>query len=290
MNNDEYQYLQLISNILINGDDFEGRNGNTKMIFGTQMRFQLSGNVLPLLTTKKLAWKTCLKELLWFISGSTNNKTLKEQKVHIWDANGSKGFLNSRGLDYQEDDLGPVYGHQWRFFNANYIDCNSDYTDYGVDQLKNVIQMLKDPKERYSRRIILSAWNPCQLNLMALPPCHILMHFHVNQQDELSCILYQRSGDVGLGVPFNIASYSFLTHLLAHHCGLKAKEFIHFIGNAHIYCDHIQPLKTQLNRTPYAFPNLKITNKYDNINHYKLEDFVIENYQSHEKITMMMST
>jgi len=289
MNYDEHQYLQLISNILINGDEFEGRNGNTKMIFGTQMRFQLSDNVLPLLTTKKLAWKTCLKELLWFISGSTNNKTLKEQKVHIWDANGSKEFLNSRGLDYQEDDLGPVYGHQWRFFNATYVDCNSDYTGWGVDQLDNVIQMLKDPKEKYSRRIILSAWNPCQLHLMALPPCHILMHFHVNQQDELSCILYQRSGDVGLGVPFNIASYSFLTHLLAHHCGLKAKEFIHFIGNAHIYNDHIEPLKTQLNRTPYAFPSLKITNKYDNINDYKLEDFVVENYQSHEKITMQMS-
>jgi thymidylate synthase len=289
MNYDEHQYLQLISNILINGDEFQGRNGNTKMIFGTQMRFQLSDNVLPLLTTKKLAWKTCLKELLWFISGSTNNKTLKEQKVHIWDANGSKEFLNSRGLDYQEDDLGPVYGHQWRFFNASYIDCNTDYTGWGVDQLDNIIQMLKDPKEKYSRRIILSAWNPCQLHLMALPPCHILMHFHVNQQDELSCILYQRSGDVGLGVPFNIASYSFLTHLLAHHCGLKAKEFIHFIGNAHIYNDHIEPLKTQLNRTPYAFPSLKITNKYDNINDYKLEDFVVENYQSYEKITMQMS-
>lgn len=289
MNIDEHQYLQLISNILVNGDDFEGRNGNTKMIFGTQMRFQLSHHTLPLLTTKKLAWKTCLKELLWFISGSTNNKTLKEQNVHIWDTNGSKDFLNSRGLDYKEDDLGPVYGHQWRFFNAAYVDCRSDYTDFGVDQLQNIIQMLKHPTEKYSRRIILSAWNPCQLDLMALPPCHILMHFHVNQQDELSCILYQRSGDVGLGIPFNIASYAFLTHLLAHHCDLKAKEFIHFIGNAHIYHDHIEPLKTQINRTPYAFPSLKITNKCDNINDYKLEDFVVENYNSYDKITMQMS-
>ena len=289
MNNDEHQYLQLISNILVNGDDFEGRNGNTKMIFGTQMRFQLSHHTLPLLTTKKLAWKTCLKELLWFICGSTNNKTLKEQNVHIWDTNGSKDFLNSRGLDYKEDDLGPVYGHQWRFFNASYVDCHSDYKGLGVDQLQNVIQMLKHPTEKYSRRIILSAWAPCHLDLMALPPCHILMHFHVNQQDELSCILYQRSGDVGLGIPFNIASYAYLTHLLAHHCDLKAKEFIHFIGNAHIYHDHIEPLKTQLNRTPYAFPSLKITNKYDNINDYKLEDFVVENYNSYDKITMQMS-
>ena len=289
MNNDEYQYLQLISNILVNGDSFDGRNGNTKMIFGAQMRFQLSDNILPLLTTKKLAWKTCLKELLWFISGSTNNKTLKENNVHIWDANGSKEFLESRGLTYNEDDLGPVYGHQWRYFNAEYIDCHSDYTGRGVDQLQNVINMLKDPKEKYSRRIILSAWNPCQLDFMALPPCHILMHFHVNQQDELSCILYQRSGDIGLGVPFNIASYSFLTHLIAHHCGLKAKEFVHFIGNAHIYHDHIEPLKIQINRTPYNFPTLKIINKYENINDYQLQDFVVENYQSHDKITMQMS-
>lgn len=289
MNQDEFQYLQLISNILVNGDDFEGRNGNTKMIFGTQMRFHLSDNCLPLLTTKKLAWKTCLKELLWFISGSTNNKILKENKVHIWDANGSSEFLKSRGLDYEEDDLGPVYGHQWRFFNATYVDCNSDYTGEGIDQLQNVISMLNDPVEKYSRRIILSAWNPCQLDLMALPPCHILMHFHVNQKDELSCILYQRSGDVGLGVPFNIASYAFLTHLIAHHCGLQAKEFIHFIGNAHIYHDHIEPLKTQINRTPYAFPTLRIVNKYENINDYKLEDFIVENYECHEKVTMKMS-
>ena len=259
------------------------------MIFGTQMRFHLSDNCLPLLTTKKLAWKTCLKELLWFISGSTNNKILKENKVHIWDANGSSEFLKSRGLDYEEDDLGPVYGHQWRFFNATYVDCNSDYTGEGIDQLQNVISMLNDPVEKYSRRIILSAWNPCQLDLMALPPCHILMHFHVNQKDELSCILYQRSGDVGLGVPFNIASYAFLTHLIAHHCGLQAKEFIHFIGNAHIYHDHIEPLKTQINRTPYAFPTLRIVNKYENINDYKLEDFIVENYECHEKLTMKMS-
>lgn len=289
MNCDENQYLQLISNIIVHGDHFEGRNGNTKMIFGTQMRFQLSDNTLPLLTTKKLAWKTCLKELLWFISGSTSNKILKDKNVHIWNANGSKEFLQSRGLSYDKDDLGPVYGHQWRHFNADYIDCETDYSNKGVDQLNNIIQMLNDPVEKYSRRIILSAWNPCQLNSMALPPCHILMHFHVNQQDELSCILYQRSGDIGLGVPFNIASYSFLTHLIAHHCNLKAKEFIHFIGNAHIYENHIEPLKTQINRTPYTFPRLKITNKYDSIDDYKFEDFVVENYECHDKIAMQMS-
>ena len=248
MVSDEIQYFQHCK-ILVDGEAFDGRNGNTKMVFGANMRYDLRDNTIPLLTTKKLAWKTCLKELLWFIRGDTNNKLLKDQNVHIWDANGSKAFLESRSL--YRDDLGPVHGHQWRHFNAC-RDCNTDYSNKGVDQLDHLIHMLNDPVEKYSRRILLSAWNPCQLDEMALPPCHLLMQFNVNKDDELSCILYQRSGDVGLGVPFNIASYSFLTHLLAHHCNLKAKEFIHFIGNAHIYSDHIEPLKIQLNRTPFA--------------------------------------
>ena len=289
MNYDENQYLQLISNILVNGEEIEGRNGKTRMIFGSQMRFSLENNCIPFLTTKQLAWKTCLKELLWFISGSTNNKTLKQQNVHIWDANGSKEFLESRNLKYAEDDLGPVYGHQWRHYNATYNDCFTDYTGQGVDQLTNVIEMLKDENQRQSRRIILNAWNPCQIDEMALPPCHVLMQFNVNKNNELSCILYQRSGDVGLGIPFNIASYSFLTHLLAHHCDLKAKEFIHFIGNTHIYNNHIEPLKIQLNRTPYPFPTLTIKTKHKNINDYTFDDFTINNYTYHDKIPMKMS-
>ena len=289
MNYDENQYLQLISNILVNGEEIEGRNGKTRMIFGSQMRFSLENNCIPFLTTKQLAWKTCLKELLWFISGSTNNKTLKQQNVHIWDANGSKEFLESRNLKYAEDDLGPVYGHQWRHYNATYNDCFTDYTGQGVDQLNNVIEMLKDENQRQSRRIILNAWNPCQIDEMALPPCHVLMQFNVNKNNELSCILYQRSGDVGLGIPFNIASYSFLTHLLAHHCDLKAKEFIHFIGNTHIYNNHIEPLKIQLNRTPYPFPTLTIKTKHKNINDYTFDDFTINNYSYHDKIPMKMS-
>ena len=285
---DEYDYLNLINNTINNGNEETGRNGNTLSLFGYQMRFNLNNFTLPLLTTKKLAWKSCLKELLWFISGNTDNKILKEQKVHIWDANGSKDFLEKRGLTYREDDLGPVYGHQWRFFNAEYNDCETDYNGKGVDQLEYVIKCLLDPVEKYSRRIILSAWNPCQLDEMALPPCHILMQFHVNKKDELSCILYQRSGDIGLGVPFNIASYSFLTHLIAKHTDLEAYEFIYYLGNAHIYDDHIEQLKIQHTKVPYEFPKLIINNQYKSIDEYKISDFEIVDYNFHEAIKLNM--
>ena len=234
-NEEEKQYLSLIENILHDGTLEKGRNGNTICLYGEKMKFDLRNNTLPLLTSKKVAWKTCLKELLWFINGSTNNKILKEQNVRIWNDNASREFLDSVGLETnEEDDLGPVYGHQWRHFNAPYTNCHDDYSGKGIDQLQNIITILKDPNQRKSRRIILSAWNPEQLKEMALPPCHCFVQFHVRRENELICCLYQRSGDVGLGVPFNIASYSFLTHLLAKHCNLQATEFIHFIGNAHI--------------------------------------------------------
>ena len=291
--NADLQYYDLIDTIINKGEFEEGRNGRTLSYFGMSMRFDLSDGKIPLLTSKKLAWKTCLKELLWFISGNTDNKVLKEQNVHIWDDNGSRDFLDSRGLFHREvDDLGPIYGHQWRHFNAKYDSCVTDYwnldKDKGVDQLQYIIDLLKNPETRSSRRIILSAWNPQQLDEMALPPCHILAQFNVSKGKYLSCSLYQRSGDVGLGVPFNIASYSFLTHLLAHHCGLEAKEFVHFIGNAHIYDDHIEPLKEQSGRIPFDSPKIMIKNKYDNINDYKLEDFEILNYECHDVIKMKM--
>ena len=274
---DENQYLNLIEDILENNEEFIGRNGTTLAIFGSAMHFSLENNTIPYLTSKKLAHKTCLKELLWFIKGDTSNKKLKEQNVHIWDANGSREFLDSRGLhDYKEDDLGPVYGFQWRHFNAEYNDCNSDYSNKGVDQLNYIIEQLKNPETRNSRRLIMSAWNPCQIDKMALPPCHVMCQFNV-LNNRLSCSLYQRSGDVGLGVPFNIASYSLLTHLIAHHVGLEAHEFIYYLGNAHIYDDHIDQLKIQKDIIPKEFPKLKINKKYENIEDYKLEDFIIEN-------------
>ena len=291
MNNtlDEYQYIDLIQTILEKGHNESGRNGNVKAIFGTSMRFNLSNNKIPILTTKKLAWKTCLKELLWFISGSTDNKILKQKNVKIWNENASREFLDSRGLQHlAEDDLGPVYGHQWRFFNAPYDNCHTDYTNKGVDQLKYIIDSLKDPNTRTSRRLIMSAWNPQQLDQMALPPCHVLAQFNVFDGDKLSVALYQRSGDVGLGVPFNIASYAFLTHLIAHHCNLKASEFVYFLGNAHIYDDHIETLKIQKNNIPMELPTLSIINKYETIDQYSIDDFVVENYNHHNELKMNM--
>ena len=289
MNSEEVQYLDLIKNILDNGSEELSRNGKVLSIFGNSMRFTLKNNVIPLLTTKKVAWKTCLKELLWFMKGSTSNQELNDQNVHIWDGNSTREFLDSRGLyKNKEGDLGPVYGHQWRFFNAPYGTCNMDYSGKGVDQLRNIINDLKDPEKRSSRRLIMSAWNPEQLDEMALPPCHVLVQFNVRQGKYLSCALYQRSGDVGLGVPFNIASYSFLTHILANHCGLEAEEFVYFLGNAHIYEEHIEALKEQIERHTYNFPTLEIKSKIENINNIDYKNFNICDYQHHTTVKMEM--
>ena len=285
---EEYQYLNLIDNIIENGTWEMGRNGKTKAIFGNSMRFSLKDGSIPILTTKKTAWKTCLKELLWFIRGKTNNNILSSQGVHIWDGNASVDFLKSRGLNnYSDGELGPIYGHQWRHFNADW-EGDIDYDGKGIDQLQQIIDALKDPSQRNSRRHVMTAWNPCQLNEMALPPCHILCQFNVHNGNQLSCALYQRSCDCPLGIPINIASYSFLTHLIAKHCGLEAYEFIHFMGNCHIYEEHIEQMKLQITREPYDFPTVTIKEVRENINDYEVEDFKVENYKSHEAIKMKM--
>jgi thymidylate synthase len=286
---EEVQYIDLIKDILENGTVETGRNGTTKVIIGNTMYFSLENKRLPLLTTKKVAWKTCLKELLWFINGETSNKLLQEQNVKIWNDNASRDFLDSRGLHKnKEGDLGPIYGFQWRHFNADYGTCDDDYTGTGTDQLQWIIDQLKNPETRNSRRLIMTAWNPAFLNQMALPPCHILSQFCVTEKNKLSCILYQRSGDTGLGVPFNIASYSILTHLIAKHTGLVAHEFVYNLGNAHIYDDHYERLTEQIERQPYAFPTLNIDTLRDNINDYEVDDFKIENYNFHPPIKMDM--
>jgi thymidylate synthase len=285
---EEYQYIYLLKHIIDNGTWEEGRNGRTKSIFGNMMRFSLKNGQIPILTTKKTAWKTCLKELLWFIRGKTNNNILREQGVHIWDANAAREFLESRGLGhYSDGELGPIYGHQWRHFNAKW-EGDEDYSGEGVDQLQHIIDALKDPVQRTSRRLIMTVWNPCQLDEMALPPCHILCQFNVHDGNQLSCALYQRSADEFLGQPINIASYSFLTHLLAKHCGLEAYEFVYFVGNCHIYENALDACKLQITRNPYPFPSVSIKEIKDNINDYQVEDFEIHNYVSHEAIKVAM--
>jgi thymidylate synthase len=226
---------------------------------------------------------------LWFIRGETDNNILKEQGVHIWDGNSSREFLDSRGLThYREGLIGPGYGFQWRNFNGEYNISTGTAQDDGIDQLQQIIDALKDPAQRTSRRLIMTAWNPCQLDDMSLPPCHIFCQFNVHNGDQLSCAMYQRSNDEACGTSFNIASYSFLTHLIAKHCGLEAYEFVYFKGNCHIYEDHVDGLKLQITREPFPFPTVSIKQIRENINDYQVDDFILENYQHHEPIKFQM--
>eukprot|EP00747_Dinoflagellata_sp_TGD_P013307 gnl/TRDRNA2_/TRDRNA2_122432_c0_seq3.p1 gnl/TRDRNA2_/TRDRNA2_122432_c0~~gnl/TRDRNA2_/TRDRNA2_122432_c0_seq3.p1 ORF type:complete len:576 (-),score=87.34 gnl/TRDRNA2_/TRDRNA2_122432_c0_seq3:377-2104(-) len=246
----EQQYLEMVRDIIENGEAMGDRTGTgTRSLFGTMMRFDLR-NSFPLLTTKRVFWRGVMEELLWFIKGDTNAQHLSDKGVKIWDANGCREFLDKRGLSHREEmDLGPVYGFQWRHFGAEYKDMHTNYTGQGIDQLAECIHTIKNNPT--DRRIIMSAWNPADLSKMALPPCHMFCQFYVNtEKGELSALMYQRSADMGLGVPFNIASYALLTCMVAQVCGLKPGDFVHTLGNAHVYSNHIEPLKTQLQRTP----------------------------------------
>ncbi|XP_056113816.1 thymidylate synthase [Rhinichthys klamathensis goyatoka] len=284
---DERGYLNLVEYILQQGTGKGDRTGTGVIsVFGTQARYSLRDQ-FPLLTTKRVFWKGILEELLWFIKGSTNAKELSQKGVRIWDANGSREFLDKNGFtDREEGDLGPVYGFQWRHFGAEYNDMHTDYSGQGVDQLQKVIDTIKSNPE--DRRIIMCAWNPKDLPMMALPPCHALCQFYVSD-GELSCQLYQRSGDMGLGVPFNIASYALLTYMIAHITGLKPGDFVHTLGDAHIYTNHIEPLKEQIQREPRPFPKLKIKRKVEQINDFSAEDFEIIDYDPHPSIKMQMA-
>ncbi|AMA67428.1 thymidylate synthase [Vespertilionid gammaherpesvirus 1] len=287
INHDEKKYLDLIRTILEQGIKRDDRTGvGTLSIFGTQTRYSLRGQ-FPLFTTKTVFWRGVVEELLWFLSGSTNSNDLAKKGVAIWNANGSKEFQRKVGLDFRsQGDLGPVYGFQWRFFGAEYKGCESQYTGKGVDQIQNLIEGIQ--VEPYSRRHVLTAWNPAQLSSMVLPPCHIISQFYV-ANGELSCQLYQRSADMGLGVPFNVASYSLLTYMIAHLTGLTPGEFIHTIGDAHVYMNHIEPLKLQLTREPLPFPTLSINKDIKNIEDFKFEDFILENYKHAPTIHMQMA-
>ncbi|XP_017791126.1 PREDICTED: thymidylate synthase [Habropoda laboriosa] len=285
---EEYQYLHLIKKIMKEGTKKDDRTGvGTLAIFGTHMRFNLKDNIFPLLTTKRVYWKGVLEELLWFIKGSTNAKLLSEKGVHIWDANSSRNYLDSCNFtDREEGDLGPVYGFQWRHFGAEYKDMHADYNYQGIDQLKEIVNKLRHSPN--DRRIIMSAWNPVDIPKMALPPCHCFVQFYVSN-GELSCQLYQRSADMGLGVPFNIASYSLLTYMLAHVTNLKPGEFIHTMGDCHVYLNHISALEEQIKRVPKPFPHLKIVRNVENIDDFTTNDFELIGYEPHAKISMSMA-
>lgn len=255
------------------------------------------------MTTKRVFLRAVIGELLWFISGSTSSLPLSKAGIKIWDGNGSREYLDSVGLSHREvGDLGPVYGFQWRHFGAEYIDAQTDYSGQGIDQLADVIDKLKN--KPYDRRIILSAWNPADLKKMALPPCHMFAQFYVSfpssptdkeepktrSKGVLSCQLYQRSCDMGLGVPFNIASYALLTHMLAHVCNLIPGTFVHTMGDAHVYLDHVEALKIQLEREPKDFPEFNIGRaKGGEIDGWQAEDFEVKDYKPHPSINMKMS-
>ena len=294
VNPEEMQYLDVCRDILANGVRRGDRTGTgTLSKFGVQMRYSLRDDTLPLLTTKRTFWRGVAEELLWFIKGSTNANELADKNVHIWDGNGSRDFLDSRGLNHREvGDLGPVYGFQWRHFGAEYTDMHADYSGKGVDQLADCIDKIKNNPE--DRRIIMSAWNPKDLDLMALPPCHMFCQFYVDtDRNELSCQMYQRSADMGLGVPFNIASYALLTHMIAKVTGRKPGDFVHTIGDAHIYLNHVDALKEQLERNPRAFPKLTFREDndkvYDDIDGFVFEDFDVVGYKPHASIKMKMA-
>jgi thymidylate synthase len=257
------QYLDLMRHVRDHGTPKNDRTGTgTRSVFGYQMRFDLAGG-FPLVTTKKMHLRSIIYELLWLLSGDTNIKFLHDNKVTIWDE-----WADANG------DLGPVYGQQWRSWPSR---------DSGViDQIADTVERIKKTPD--SRRLLVTAWNPADVDKMALPPCHCLFQFYV-ANGKLSCQLYQRSADIFLGVPFNIASYAMLTHMMAHVTGLKVGEFVHTLGDAHIYLNHLEQIDEQLSRTPYALPRLVMKRDVKAIDEFRYEDFEIVNYQTHPHIS-----
>lgn len=256
------QYLDLLEHVMENGVDRMDRTGTgTRGVFGHQMRFDLSEG-FPMLTTKKLHLKSIVHELIWFLAGDTNIKYLQENGVRIWD-----DWADEKG------DLGPVYGKQWRRWETK--------DGVVIDQVSKLVDAIKT--NPYSRRHIVSAWNPADVDEMALPPCHCLFQFHV-ADGKLSCQLYQRSADIFLGVPFNIASYALLTHMMADACGLEAGDFVHCFGDTHIYSNHFEQVRTQLQRAPRDLPKLEVKKGVGSLFDYRFEDVKITGYDPHPHI------
>ena len=282
MNFDEYQYLNILKKVKENGIIKNGRNGKTYSYFGDILKFNIQ-NHFPLLTTKKVFFKGVVEELLWFLRGSVNSKELEEKGVNIWKGNSNRDFLDANGFyEYEEGYLGPIYGFQWRSFNGE------------IDQLKYILNEIN----KNSRRIIINAWNPCQLNRQVLPPCHILYNFYIDDDKNLSCMMFMRSSDLFLGLPFNIASTALLTYIIAKVMGLKVKEVAISICDLHIYEEHLEAVEEQLKREPYNLPklninkdidiNLSIDEKIKWIENLAFEDFQLIDYKCHPIIRAIM--
>lgn len=286
---EELQYLALVSEIINLPNDRPNRTSQrSKALFGKIMTFGLENGTIPLLTTKKVNWGSIVEELLFFLRGDTNAAHLGKYGMNIWAANSEK----------TGGDIGPLYGWNWRHFGDTYEGCDANYDGRGVDQFANVLNLLKtDP---FSRRILMTAYNPKDAHLGVLDPCHVLVQFFVEEGEgglELSCCMYQRSADMGLGVPFNIASYSLLTHLIASALGMKARRFVHMMGDTHVYLNHVDALKTQLCRQPRPFPRVRFVNwppqgvlpisAFDE--HLKQENIELVGYDPHPAIPMGMA-
>ncbi len=294
----ESGYLQLLRDVLENGEVRPDRTGTgTYSLFAPDpLKFDISDSI-PLYTTKKVPWKTVIKELLWFLKGHTDAKLLSEQGVRIWDAHTSETFLRQRGLSYNGGILGPGYGWQWRRFGASYdealaaadVKTNGEMEPMSGDQIAYIEHLLKTDK--YSRRIYMNAWNAKDLEQMALVPCHVACQFNVDIHDRLSAHVYMRSNDLFLGNPFNVFSYAVLTHLFAARCGLKPKELIVSFGDAHLYSDHVAQVQEQLTRTPFTSPKLIVNERVKDIDYSEitLEDFNVTSYSHHAALKGLMS-
>lgn len=289
----EQVYLNALKDVLENGNDRPDRTGvGTKSLFGLQMRFNLQEG-FPAVTTKKLAWRAVVSELLWFIEGSGDENRLKEilhgnrysEKKTIWSDNASAAYWTKKRLQRHPGDLGRIYGVQWRRWRKPLVRINKVVLQ-NHDQLLELIEGIKsDP---YGRRHIITAWNPGELDLMALPPCHCFAQFYVNN-GRLSCQMYQRSADMFLGVPFNIASYALFTHMIAQVCNLEVNELIITIGDAHIYENHIDQVKEQLKRKPFKSPKLELNSNISNITEFTMDDVKLVDYESHDAISAPMA-
>jgi thymidylate synthase len=293
---DEDKYLELLRELLLKDKKRADRTGTgTVSLFGRQLRFDISEKV-PLLTTKKINWKSVIEELLWFLKGCTDSKILEEKDIHIWRANTVRAFLDENGLrDYEEGDCGPMYGFQWRHFGAEYKGCKAPYqTSDGIDQLEEVVQMLKE--DPYSRRIMMTTYNVADRKKGVLYPCHgIVAQFYCEDDDDgarrLSCHMYQRSMDTFLGAPYNIFSYTVLTYLLALKTGMMPKELIISTGDTHLYLDHVDQARLQTSRVPYNPPRLELSPdlvdmKWEDM---RVEHFNVIGYKHHPFIKGRMS-